>query len=61
MASGLAIVIRRAFLALLAGVLAALAIRLRGKGGVPPQTGGWRELSAEELTDSAWRPGGPDS
>jgi hypothetical protein len=25
------------------GVIAA-AVRLRGKGGVPPQNGGWREL-----------------
>jgi hypothetical protein len=31
--------------ALIAGVL-----RVRGKGGVPPQTGGWREL--RELDDA---------
>ncbi len=37
-------VLRRALLALsLASVLAAL-LRLRGKGGVPPQEGGWTEL-----------------
>jgi len=28
----------------LAGILAG-AIRLRGRGGVPPERGGWRELS----------------
>ena len=41
--------IRRAVLALgVAGIIAA-AIRLRGSGGVPPQSGGWRELSGPEL------------
>jgi len=36
--------LRRAFLALsLAGAIAGL-FRLRGKGGIPPQEGGWREL-----------------
>lgn len=30
--------------AVFAGVL-----RLRGRGGVPPQGGGWRELSPDEL------------
>jgi len=35
-----------AFLA--AGVIAA-AIRLRGRGGAPPQGGGWRELTSDEL------------
>jgi len=37
--------LRRALVALgLAGVIAA-ALRLRGKGGVPPQEGGWREVA----------------
>jgi hypothetical protein len=38
-------VIRRALVALsLAGTIAGV-LRLRGKGGVPPQAGGWREVS----------------
>jgi hypothetical protein len=37
--------LRRAFVALgMAGVIAG-ALRLRGKGGVPPQEGGWREVT----------------
>ncbi|MDA0371785.1 MAG: hypothetical protein O3C62_01190 [Actinomycetota bacterium] len=37
--------LRRAFAAMsLAGLIAA-ALRVRGRGGVPPQRGGWRELS----------------
>jgi hypothetical protein len=41
--------IRRGLLALgVAGIVAA-AIRLRGSGGVPPQSGGWRELSGPDL------------
>ena len=41
---------RRVMVALsMAGLIAAL-FRLRGSGGVPPQTGGWRELSDTELT-----------
>jgi hypothetical protein len=32
----------------LAALVAAL-LRLRGKGGVPPQDGGWRELTGPEL------------
>ena len=37
--------IRRAMVALsLAGTIAGL-LRLRGKGGVPPQAGGWREVN----------------
>ena len=34
----------------LTGLIAAL-FRLRGRGGVPPQTGGWRELTEEELME----------
>jgi hypothetical protein len=26
------------------GTLVAAAMRVRGKGGVPPQSGGWKEL-----------------
>jgi hypothetical protein len=33
---------------MVAGLVAA-AIRLRGRGGVPPQQGGWQELSADDL------------
>jgi hypothetical protein len=41
--------LRRALLAIgLAGVIAAV-LRLRGTGGSPPQSGGWRELSGPEL------------
>jgi len=40
---------RRALVAIsLAGLVAAV-LRLRGSGGVPPQQGGWRELSGPEL------------
>lgn len=31
-----------------AGVAAAL--RLRGSGGIPPRSGGWRELTGDDLT-----------
>jgi hypothetical protein len=41
--------IRRALLALgIAGIVAAI-LRVRGSGGVPPQSGGWRELSGPDL------------
>ena len=41
--------IRRAFVAIgLAGLLAAV-LRLRGTGGTPPESGGWRELSGPDL------------
>ncbi|MGI8940130.1 MAG: hypothetical protein ACR2JF_18315 [Iamia sp.] len=41
--------LRRALVALgLAGLVAAF-VRLRGSGGTPPQTGGWRELSGDDL------------
>ena len=36
--------LRRALLALSLASLIAGSLRLRGKGGVPPQEGGWREL-----------------
>ena len=42
--------IRRALVALgLAGLVAAV-LRVRGSGGTPPQRGGWRELSPDELS-----------
>ena len=37
-------IFRRALYALSLGSLIAAAMRLRGKGGVPPQEGGWKEL-----------------
>ena len=41
--------IRRALVAIgVAGMIAAV-LRLRGTGGVPPQGGGWRELSGPDL------------
>lgn len=41
--------VRRVMAALgMAGLIATL-FRLRGTGGVPPQTGGWREISESEL------------
>jgi hypothetical protein len=40
--------LRRAMFALaLAGTIAGL-LRVRGRGGVPPQTGGWRELDVPD-------------
>jgi hypothetical protein len=41
--------IRRGLLALALASIAAAAVRLRGATGVPPQSGGWRELSGPEL------------
>jgi hypothetical protein len=39
--------LRRAMMALsIAGAVAGV-LRVRGKGGVPPQRGGWRELPAD--------------
>ena len=46
---GLLTLFRRAMVALFAGVSVAAAIRVRGSGGVPPQKGGWRELSGDDL------------
>jgi hypothetical protein len=41
--------IRRALVAVgVAGGIAAV-LRLRGTGGTPPQRGGWKELSPDEL------------
>ena len=41
--------LRRALLAAGVATLIAGVLRLRGSGGVPPQTGGWRELSGPDL------------
>lgn len=41
--------LRRAVLALGVTGLVTAVLRLRGTGGVPPQTGGWRELTDTEL------------
>lgn len=49
MASGLVSFIRRALVALGVGAAVAAALRIRGTGGVPPQTGGWREIRDDEL------------
>jgi hypothetical protein len=38
--------IRRALLALSAAVAIATALRVKGKGGVPPQQGGWRDITS---------------
>ncbi|MDE0268459.1 MAG: hypothetical protein OXI96_05415 [Acidimicrobiaceae bacterium] len=40
---------RRILIAIMAGLLVALVIRVRGRGGVPPQIGGWRKLKDDEL------------
>ena len=49
LAAGFVTLIRRTFVALVVGMALAAAIRVRGRGGVPPQTGGWRELRDDEL------------
>jgi hypothetical protein len=36
--------LRRAIMAFSAAAAVAGVLRLRGRGGVPPQQGGWREL-----------------
>jgi hypothetical protein len=41
--------LRRALVALGLASLIAGVLRLRGSGGVPPQGGGWRELSGPDL------------
>ena len=42
--------IRRALVALAAAAAVAAVLRLGGSGGIPPQEGGWRELSGPDLT-----------
>jgi hypothetical protein len=41
--------VRRALVALATAAVVAGVLRLRGTGGVPPQGGGWRELTGPEL------------
>lgn len=41
--------LRRVIVALTAAGLIAGLVRLRGSGGVPPQQGGWRELTGPDL------------
>jgi len=41
--------LRRGLIVLGVAVLAGGLIRLRGKGGVPPTSGGWRELEAPDF------------
>jgi hypothetical protein len=41
--------LRRALVALGIAGLVAAALRVRGRGGAPPQGGGWRELSGPDL------------
>lgn len=41
--------VRGAFAALGIAAGVAGALRLRGSGGVPPRSGGWRELTGDEL------------
>jgi hypothetical protein len=48
-ARGLLTLVRRAMVAIFAGISVAAAIRVRGSGGVPPQKGGWRELKGPDL------------
>ena len=40
--------LRRALLAVAGAAVIAGALRVRGKGGVPPQGGGWRELPLDD-------------
>jgi hypothetical protein len=41
--------LRRAGAAMVLAGLVGAVLRLRGTGGKPPQNGGWRELSGDEL------------
>jgi len=41
--------LRRAIAALGVAALIAAGLRIRGTGGIPPQTGGWRELRGPDL------------
>lgn len=46
---GVASAIRRALVAVGLGAFVAAVLRIRGTGGTPPQSGGWRELSGPDL------------
>jgi hypothetical protein len=41
--------VRRALVAVGAAGIIAAVLRLRGSGGLPPQGGGWRELSGPDM------------
>jgi hypothetical protein len=41
--------LRRALAAVGIAGLVAVVLRLRGSGGTPPQSGGWRELRGPDL------------
>lgn len=41
--------LRRAIVALFTAGFIAAVLRVRGRGGTPPQTGGWRQLSGPDL------------
>jgi hypothetical protein len=40
---------RRGLIVALIAVVVGLGVKLRGKGGVPPTSGGWRELEGPEF------------
>jgi len=40
---------RRGLIVALLGILVGVFVRLRGKGGVPPTSGGWRELEGPDF------------
>jgi hypothetical protein len=42
-------VFRRGLLVAMLAVLVGIVVRARGKGGVPPTTGGWRELEGPDF------------
>jgi hypothetical protein len=41
--------LRRALVALGVASIVAAIVRVRGTGGIPPQEGGWRELTGPEF------------
>jgi hypothetical protein len=47
--SSLVRIIRRAVVGLTLTSVMGLGIRLRGKGGTPPRTGGWKEVTPSDL------------
>jgi len=46
---GIITLARRALVAIAVAVAFAAGIRVRGSGGIPPQTGGWRGLRGADL------------
>ena len=41
--------LRRSVLVVLCVLLAGVVVRLRSKGGIPPTTGGWRQLEGPDF------------